>query len=245
VADENKSNNIADSNADNNAYKNSTEHRGANNFPLLNPQGAPAVVPLQLQRRALLRGGVSAALLPLVASSCSSRPPVLETPLVLTPPLNEVLSAFADRIIPSDANGPGAGQSGVTRYINRSLAEWNQADMPLLATGLSALDAAARTRHQQNFVALAPRQQDALMLAMEAGELAEFANAQQVFNRLHRLVLEGMFSDPYYGGNLDYAGWDLIGYPGAVTGSTQAMQRMGARLPALHTSAWGEEHDGH
>ena len=26
---------------------------------------------------------------------------------------------------------------------------------------------------------------------------------------------EGMFSDPLYGGNRDYAGWKLVGYPGA------------------------------
>jgi hypothetical protein len=37
----------------------------------------------------------------------------------------------------------------------------------------------------------------------------------------------------------------LIGYPGAVLGSTQEMQQMGGRLPPLHTSAYGEEHDGH
>jgi hypothetical protein len=80
---------------------------------------------------------------------------------------------------------------------------------------------------------------------MEAGTLDNFANSQQVFNRLHRLTLEGMFSDPYYGGNASYAGWDLIGYPGAVLGSTSDMQQMGGRLPALHTSAYGAEHDGH
>ena len=88
-------------------------------------------------------------------------------------------------------------------------------------------------------------QQDELLMAMEAGQLAGFDNAQAVFNRLYRLVLEGMFSDPFYGGNANYAGWDLIGYPGAVLGSTADMQKMGGRLPALHTSAYGEQHDGH
>lgn len=83
------------------------------------------------------------------------------------------------------------------------------------------------------------------MLDMEAGTLPDFENAAQVFNRLHRLVLEGMFSDPYYGGNQHYAGWDLLGYPGIVLGSSAQMQQMGGRLPALHTSAYGAEHDGH
>jgi len=243
VPDNNNASNNNASNNKNNNNRNIAETCSASIQSPLNSHDSPATLPFG--RRTLLRGGVSAALLPLIVTSCRSLPPVVQTPVVLAPALNAVLGAFADRIIPPDANGPGAAQSGVILYINRSLAEWNQADVPLLATGLAALDAVARARHQQNFTGLAAGQQDALMQAMEAGELPDFANSQQVFNRLHRLVLEGMFSDPYYGGNQDYAGWDLIGYPGAVSGSTEAMQRMGARLPALHTSAYGEEHDGH
>jgi gluconate 2-dehydrogenase gamma chain len=193
-----------------------------------------------ISRRKLLAG--SAALLPLVSVSCST--PSAPTPEVLAPELNAILDAFADRILPPDATGPGAAASGVTRYINRSLAEWNQADVPLLSAGLQALETAARAQHAQSFTALNAAQQDELLVAMEAGQISGFDNAQAVFNRLHRLVLEGMFSDPYYGGNANYAGWDLIGYPGAVLGSTQEMQQMGGRLPPLHTSAYGEEHDG-
>ena len=36
-----------------------------------------------------------------------------------------------------------------------------------------------------------------------------------LFNRVRRLTLEGMFGDPVYGGNKNFAGWDLIRYPGA------------------------------
>jgi hypothetical protein len=197
-----------------------------------------------LKRRTLLRSGASAALLPLIASSCST--PSAALPRALPVDLEETLDAFADRIIPADASGPGAAASGVGDFINRSLVEWNQAELPLLSAGLQALEQHAAEQHQgQRFSALDPTSQDALLQAMEAGELPAFPSAQQVFNRLHRLVLEGMFSDPYYGGNRDYAGWDLIGYPGAVLGSTVEMQRMGARLPPLHTSAYGAEHDGH
>jgi hypothetical protein len=196
------------------------------------------------KRRTLLRSGASAALLPLIASSCSS--PSAALPRALPADLEATLAAFADRIIPADASGPGAAASGVGDYINRSLIEWNQADLPLLSAGLQALEQHAAEHYQsQSFSALDPTRQDALLQAMEAGELPTFPSAQQVFNRLHRLVLEGMFSDPYYGGNRDYAGWDLIGYPGAVLGSTVEMQRMGARLPPLHTSAYGADHDGH
>lgn len=226
--------------------KNNNEHASATP-PQANATAASgsAVIstdrPAAFSRRAVLTAG-SATLLPL-ATSCSTPQPARES--VLAPGLDAVLAAFADRIVPPDASGPGAVESGVVQYINHSLAEWNQADLPLLGAGLQALDTAAVAAHGESFTTLSPAQQDALLLQMEAGTLVEFTNSAQVFNRLHRLVLEGMFSDPYYGGNQGYAGWDLIGYPGAVLGSTAEMQQMGGRLPALHTSAYGEEHDGH
>ena len=30
-----------------------------------------------------------------------------------------------------------------------------------------------------------------------------------------RHTMEGMFADPIYGGNKDFAGWRLVGFPGA------------------------------
>ncbi|MES2626258.1 MAG: gluconate 2-dehydrogenase subunit 3 family protein [Pseudomonadota bacterium] len=200
-----------------------------------------------ISRRSLLQTGISAgsvSLLPLIAtSSCSA--PATVSPTVLDENMATTLAAFSNRIVPADANGPAAVDCGVVTYINRSLAEWNQADIPLLTVGLQTLEQTAITRHGKSFAQLTETQQDELMLAMEAGTLENFATAQATFNRLYRLTLEGMFSDPYYGGNVGYAGWDLIGYPGAVLGSTADMQKMGGRLPAIHTSAYGAEHDGH
>lgn len=204
----------------------------------------------KVSRRGVLRGGLSAGtavLIPLVNTSCSTAQNAAAT--TSSSPLdasaNAVLTAFVDRIVPADESGPAASDCGVVRYINRSLTEWNQTDVPALSTGLQALDQVARSRHSQDFAALSATQQDALLSDLESGVVTEIPNGQQLFNRLHRLTLEGMFSDPYYGGNANYAGWDLIGYPGAVLASTQDMQKMGERLPALHTSAYGAEHDGH
>jgi hypothetical protein len=36
---------------------------------------------------------------------------------------------------------------------------------------------------------------------------------------------QGTFGDPYYGGNANFVGWDLIGYPGVRTGVTAADQQ--------------------
>ena len=198
-----------------------------------------------LTRRSMLQSTVAsgtAAMVPLIATSSCSTP--VTTPAVFTTQEQLVLAAFTDRILPADELGPGATASGVPDYINRSLSDWNSAELPFLQNGLQNLDATAHARHGSGFAELDSGQQDSLMEAMEAGALEGFDDAQQVFNRLYRLTLEGMFSDPWYGGNRNFAGWDLIGYPGAVLGSTADMQRMGERLPPLHTSAYGAEHDG-
>jgi gluconate 2-dehydrogenase gamma chain len=155
-----------------------------------------------------------------------------------------VLEAFVERLIPADANGPGAMAAGVPYYIDNTLRQWNSAELEFLSLGLLELTRAARRRYDRDFQLLSHTNQDALLEAMEKGEIDGFENAQAVFNRLHRLTLEGMFSDPYYGGNQNYIGWDLIGYPGAVMASTPDMQRMGGRLPPLHTSAYGSDYDG-
>ena len=33
---------------------------------------------------------------------------------------------------------------------------------------------------------------------------------------VYQTVMEGMFSDPIYGGNRDKAGWKMIGFPGVI-----------------------------
>ena len=54
---------------------------------------------------------------------------------------------------------------------------------------------------------------------------------------------EGMFGDPYYGGNHDFVGWDLLGYPGVRTAVTPAaQQRLEANeLQPNHRSAYDWE----
>lgn len=62
--------------------------------------------------------------------------------------------------------------------------------------------------------------------------------------RAHRLTLEGMFGDPHYSGNKDYAGWNLIKYPGPRLATTAEMQRMSEPAAPYRHSAWGADH-GH
>jgi len=52
---------------------------------------------------------------------------------------------------------------------------------------------------------------------MEADKATGFEGpgAKAFFTQLRNDTIEGMFSDPMYGGNRDLVGWKLIGYPGA------------------------------
>src|SRR5436309_1954677 len=45
---------------------------------------------------------------------------------------------------------------------------------------------------------------------------------QAFFNTLRTHTMESMFADPVYGGNKDFAGWKLVGFPGAHPAFTAA-----------------------
>jgi len=198
-----------------------------------------------ISRRKVLSSAVSAtsvSLIPLASTSCTT--PIQPSGLVLSAEARTILEVFVDRLIPADENGPGALAAGAVFYINNSLADWNSHETDVLVEGLFSLTSAARRRFDREFTLLSDSNKDALIRDMEDGKIDGFDNATQIFSRLRRLTLEGMFSDPYYGGNQNYAGWDLIGYPGAVMASSPDMQRMGGKLPPLHTSAYGSDYDG-
>src|SRR5437773_550208 len=59
--------------------------------------------------------------------------------------------------------------------------------------------------------------QDEVITALEQGKVTGFTwpSPQAFFNTLRTHTMEGMFADPIYGGNKDFAGWRLVGFPGA------------------------------
>jgi gluconate 2-dehydrogenase gamma chain len=83
--------------------------------------------------------------------------------------------------------------------------------------GLDLLDRYTHRVHRAPFVELDHGAQDELLTKMEAGEIDFFQSptSQGFFGMLLEDAYEGMFADPQYGGNRDFAGWKLIGYPGA------------------------------
>jgi gluconate 2-dehydrogenase gamma chain len=198
----------------------------------------------EISRRAVI---VSAALVPVAALTAAAQAPATSsTTTALSNDQLRILAAFVDRLIPKDELGPGASESGVPEYINRSLGDYLASEKPAFIEGLEGTDALARRTHNAAFVDLTPAQQDALLTAMDNGSAEGFANARAFFNRARRLALEGMFGDPYYGGNKNFAGWDLIKYPGPRLATTKDDQRMGVEISPYHHSAYGSgENHGH
>jgi gluconate 2-dehydrogenase gamma chain len=158
-------------------------------------------------------------------------------PQVVTAPAREALEALsrreaaivdaiAARLIPTDANGPGAGEARVGRYIDRALAGALASDRPSYALNTVAVDRYARQRYGAAFTELTAAQQDAILTNMEANTAPGFTpNSRTFFLLIRTHTIQGMFGDPYYGGNTDAAGWKLMGFPGIKLDVTAADQR--------------------
>lgn len=191
----------------------------------------------EVTRRTVIAG---AALVPVTALTAAAQAP----PTALSPGQKQTLEAFVDRLAPKDELGPGAVECGAANYIDRQLAGYLAGEKEALVAGLAAVDAYARGAHGAGLAELAPEQRDAVLTAVENGTAAGVANARAFFNRVRRLTLEGMFGDPYYGGNRNFAGWDLIRYPGPRLAVSPDEQRMDKLPSPSRRSAYGPQY-GH
>lgn len=134
------------------------------------------------------------------------------------------IAALTERIMPDAPGKPGARAAGVLSYIDLALAGAYKDQQDYYRSGLTQLDAYCRTQYKRGFAALPPDQQDAVIGALAAGKAEGFTwpTAQAFFRTLRTHTMEGMFGDPVYGGNRDFAGWRLIGFPGAQMQYTEA-----------------------
>jgi gluconate 2-dehydrogenase gamma chain len=151
----------------------------------------------------------------------------------------DMLEAICARLIPTDANGPGAREARAAHYIDRALGGALSGSKPAYTAGLAAFDAYCRSSRRAPFTELSPRDQDSVLIDVETGAATGFVGSSAVFFAMVRThTLQGTFGDPYYGGNRDFVGWDLIAYPGVRTSVTADDQRLGANLKPNHLSAY-------
>jgi gluconate 2-dehydrogenase gamma chain len=169
----------------------------------------------------------------------AAAPAAREAYETLTAAESDVLEAVTARLIPADASGPGAREARAAHYIDRALAGPLSGFRANYGTGLAALDAYARAKKGSPFAQLSAADQDALLTDVQSGTETGFPAASSIFFAMVRShVIEGTFSDPYYGGNANFVGWDLIGYPGVRTSVSANEQQMNAKVTPNHRSAY-------
>lgn len=145
------------------------------------------------------------------------------------------LAAACDVLIPED-DFPSASQAGVVDYIDFQLAVDYGTGNGLYLQG-PAMPGTAEQGYQFGFPpselfrraiaaliqrgwAFADMQDSRRQTAMQdlsesQGMLTEDIPAKAFFDELLDLCNQGYFADPMYLGNRDYAGWRMVGFPGA------------------------------
>lgn len=176
----------------------------------------------KISRRALLRDGtlVGSGLwlatrvpLPRAARAAAES----SEPLVLSPAEWKTLEAITARIIPSDAE-PGAREAGCTNFIDKALANEESAARPLYRTGLAGVDVVSQARYERAFGELSGAQQDVVLESLEKSAAKDWPGAAGpspvFFETVRAHTILAFLADPKYGGNRDFAGWRVSGYPG-------------------------------
>lgn len=121
------------------------------------------------------------------------------------------LTAFAERIIPSD-DGPGAVEAGAVYFMDTVLQDHEAANLGFVREGLAGFTDRVRAAGAESgrLADLEPATQVTVMRALESEEPG-------LFGYLRLLVIAGTFSHPDYGGNRDHLGWQMVGLEPAET----------------------------
>lgn len=151
------------------------------------------------------------------------------------------VEALVDHMVPADDLTPKGTDLGINIYIDRALGgAWGSGDrlymqgpwkagapsqgyqLPLTPAqlyraGIEATNAHCVKIYHKPFDKLGEAQREEVLVALSTGRLDLGALPSHVFwTTVYQTVMEGMFSDPIYGGNRDKAGWRMIGFPGVV-----------------------------
>ena len=182
----------------------------------------------------------------MLPQSAQAQQPAPTTPAAGYAFLNLEEAAFVetlvDHMVPADALSPKGTDIGINIFIDRALAgAWGNGDrlymqgpwkrgvpsqgyqLPLTPAqlyraGIEATNAHCRKTYGKPFDGLTEAQREEVLVELSTGKIA-FAGGLPVrdfWSALYQTVMQGMFSDPIYGGNRNKAGWKLIGFPGAI-----------------------------
>jgi len=161
------------------------------------------------------------------------------------------VEALVDHMVPADALSPKGTDIGINIYIDRALAGgWGKGErlymqgpwkegvpsqgyqLPLTPadlyrTGIAAANVFCAKTYGKSFDKITEAQREEFLLGLQAGKVT-FENgppARVFFATMYQTVMEGMFSDPIYGGNRNKAGWKIIGFPGVIAVHYQNVEK--------------------
>jgi gluconate 2-dehydrogenase gamma chain len=152
------------------------------------------------------------------------------------------VEALVDHMVPADDLTPKGTDLGIGVYIDRALAgAWGKGDrlymqgpwkqgapsqgyqLPLTPAqlyraGIAATNAHCRKTYGKAFDRLDETQRQEVLVSLSTAKITfdDGLPVRVFWTTVYQTVMEGMFSDPIYGGNRNKAGWKLIGFPGAI-----------------------------
>lgn len=204
------------------------------------------------------------ALSSLLFGGCALSKPASETTKYFSASEMRFVRAAVARLIPADELGPGALEAGVADFIDSQLAgsfghasSWYMQGPWRLGTGpqgyqlslnpaelyrnaIPAIDAFCRKQHGATFADLPPAKQDEVLHALEKGGVPMAGiPGDTFFHALLQNTQEGFFADPIYGGNRDFIGWKLIGFPGPRYNYLDEIDKFGVPYNEPFTSLGG------
>jgi hypothetical protein len=211
------------------------------------------------RRDMIVQTGIAmgAALISTTAEAQTTAAPVPEGQLkTLTRLEYDTLDAICSRLIPSDENGPGAREARAARYIDWGLSgalntaaggprgrggasPATETVREQYASALAAIEAHAIATKGNSFSKLAPADQDAIVTQLQNSQIPNAPTG--FFNTIRTHTIQGTFSDPFYGGNYNGIGWEIIRYPGVRTTVPAEYQQWNVELKPNRQSAY--DHD--
>ena len=125
-----------------------------------------------------------------------------------------VLTAIAERLLPTDDLGPGAKEAKVGVFLQGIFKDERLASVhPLLKRGAAFLMKAARAEGNAAFVELDDLAKDDLLRRLGDNLMRPDGFHGPTFVRVMlALTLEGFLGDPRHGGNKGGLGWQVVGF---------------------------------
>jgi gluconate 2-dehydrogenase gamma chain len=152
------------------------------------------------------------------------------------------VETLVDHMVPADELTPKGTDIGINIFIDRALGgAWGKGDrlymqgpwkpgvpsqgyqLPLTPAqlyraGIEATNAYCTKTYSKSFDRLTEAQREEVLIGLSTAKITFDSGlpVRMFWTTLYQSVMEGMFSDPIYGGNRNKAGWKLIGFPGVI-----------------------------